>query len=124
VVDIPFTASDFSTPTGGATWTVTGVATFAYTKIGKTVILWLTILSTGTITGAPVRLRVTLPPAIIPPARASEGVPFIYGLAGASINGTGVCSFNGNQLDFLRDIGGTTFPAGATFLYLTFPYSL
>lgn len=120
--DIPFSGGDFSTPTGGATWVVTSAAAWAYTLLGKTAILSLTILNTGTITGAPVRLRVQLPAALTGLARPTQAVSFSYGV-GATV-GTGVCSFNGTQLDFIRDTTGTTFPAGTTYIYLSFPFSL
>jgi hypothetical protein len=120
--DIPFNAAHFSTPTAGATWTVTAANTWAYTLVGKTVILSLTILSTGTIAGAPLFLQVQLPPAIQVVSRPAQAVPFSFGI-GTTV-GTGICRFSGTQLDLIRDTLATAFPAGATYIYLTFPFSI
>jgi hypothetical protein len=121
-IDVPFSAADFSTPTAGATFVVTGVAVFAYALVGKTAMLALVIGGTATITGAPVRLRVQLPAALVP-NRTGQGQPFTYYAGG--VPGTGLCALAGTQLDLLRDVAGTTFPAGASFFaYLNFPISI
>jgi hypothetical protein len=124
-IDIPFNAANFSTPTAGATWTVTSQVTFAYTLIGKTVSLLLYVAHpAATITGAPVRLYVTLP-AVITPGR-SVGTPYSYSGASGATSGTGVAFMNGGSviIDLLRDVAGTTFPAGGVYLYLTLTYSI
>jgi hypothetical protein len=121
-IDVPFAAGDFTTPTGGATFVVTSAGVWAYTLIGKLVVLSLTIASTGTTTGAPVRLQVQLPAAIAAVSRPQQGVPFIYNVGGVS--GTGLCSFQGSKLDLLRDVLGTPYGAGGVYLYVTLSFSI
>lgn len=117
LIDIPFNAANFTTPTAGATFVVTG-ANYYYTLIGNMICLSL-VLGGGqaTITGAPVRLHITLPIA----ANRQVGVPFSYY---ASSHGTGICFTSGTVLDLLRDVTGLTYPAGAISLAIQIMYSI
>jgi hypothetical protein len=114
--DVAFNAANFSTPTAGATWAVTA-GSYSYTVVGNTAIVAVTVLGTAsTITGAPVRLRITLPAGITPVG--TWGVPFNYNVPGVPA-GVGLCSSVGTQLDLIRDVIGTTFPAGGIYIYVT-----
>jgi hypothetical protein len=118
---VPFNAAYFRTPTAGATWVVTS-AHYNSVVTGKKVFLGLVMLGTGTITGAPVRLFVTVPPGLVP--SGSFGVPYAYYVSGQS--GTGIANVQAGsaEIDLLRDVAGTTFPAGDTFIYLQLTYSI
>jgi len=116
-INVPFNAANFTTPTAGATFVVTG-ANYFYTLVGKTVCLSLVIGGgQATITGAPVRFHITLPIA----SNQSHGVPFSYYASG---HGTGICFTSGTVLDLLRDVTGLTYPAGAVSLALQIMYSI
>jgi hypothetical protein len=117
-VNVPFSAANFTTPTAGATWVVSA-ATYSYIVIGKAVFVTLLIESTGTITGAPVRLYVALPPALVPTQPA--GGPFAYY---AGVAGTGLAQVKSSPLvlDLLRDSLGTTYAPGAMSVYLQTMY--
>jgi hypothetical protein len=118
VVNVPFSAANFTTPTAGATWVVAS-ATYSYIVIGKAVFVSLLIEGTGTITGAPVRLYVALPPGLAPVQ--PSGGPFAYY---AGVAGTGLVQAKGSPLvlDLLRDSLGTTWGAGAMSVYLQMMY--
>ena len=127
-IDVPFNAANFTTPTAGATWTVSAgnQTVFTYTIIGKTAIVQI-IIQASAVTGAPVRFRITLPATI--GAARQHSCPFSYGLIGAGLHGVGICAINSGfgpqTLDLIRDVLGTAFPASASsYFYLNLAYSM
>jgi hypothetical protein len=117
-VDVVFNAGYFTTPTAGATWVVSA-ATYHYALIGKVVNLSLSI-PTSTVTGAPVRFNVVLP--LVP--NRTAGVTYWYRVG--SLEGAGIAFLNPGvtYMDFLRDVVGQPFPAGATQLHVQACYSI
>jgi hypothetical protein len=89
-----------------------------YTVIGKTAIVCVNTGASNTVAGNPIRLRIKLPVV-------ASGVPnatsFIYYLQGQGTTGAGLCQIasGANELDILRDVAGTPFPAVPTYLYIT-----
>jgi hypothetical protein len=115
--DVPFNAGYFTTPTAGATWVVSA-AIYHYAVLGKVVQLSLNI-NPSTVTGAPVRFQVVLP--LVP--NRSTSLPYWYRVG--SLEGAGIAFLNAGAtyVDFLRDVVGTPFGAGAGQMSLSVCYS-
>jgi hemolysin activation/secretion protein len=119
VQTVAFNAAHYTTPTAGATWTVTA-SNYAYTVKGKQVLVSLVINGTGTATGAPVRFHVVLPFA--PTSAWQFGFHYSYF---NTTPGTGLCFVTPDgKLDLLRDLVGTPFAAGATSIFLQAWYAI
>ena len=122
IVDVPFSAANFTTPDAGCTWTVTaGQVTYFYTLNNKLVTVSLQIAG-SVITGTPIFLHVALPVGAL--ARAA-GVPMTYYSAAATGTGFARLDLGASNVKILRDVAGTNWPASGAFnIYLQFTYSI
>ena len=118
-IDQPFNAADFTATPGPATWVPNaGFHTRTYTLIGRTMLISFE-LNLTTVTGAPVRLNMTLPPGASVSVRPFCGFVNWLQTAGGG-NGTGFIEASpGNTfISLIRDIIGTAWPASAATLYV------
>jgi len=122
IVDVPFLASNFTTPDAGCTWTVTaGQVTYFYTVNNKLVTVSLQISGSVT-TGTPIFLHVALPVGAL---QRAGGVPMTYYSAGVQGTGFARLDLGATNVKLLRDVAGTAWPAsGAINFYAQFVYSI
>jgi hypothetical protein len=124
IVDVPFSAANFTTPDAGCTWTVTaGQVTYFYTVNGKLVTVSLQIAG-SVITGTPIFLHVALPPIGAAVNRAA-GVPCTYYSVGNLGTGFARLDVAATNVKLLRDVAGSTWPTSGAFnIYAQFVYSI
>ena len=118
--DMPQNPGNFYAGAGGV-WTVTAHNTFAYIINGKTMTISLYI-TTGSISGAPVELRASIPGGI----SVARTMAFTtnYYQAGVPGVGWGAVDPGNNYFKMLRDMVGTPWAAGTNYITTTFSFSI
>lgn len=113
--EVPYDGSMFSASSGTLTVSSGAYQFIRFTMLDKTAFFYMSI--SGAVTSAStVRLFITLPPGLVPTTTRALSVPAItYYIPGGGA-GTGYVELGGTNVNMLRDMLGTPWPAASGIL--------